>query len=447
MKIARPLWVKGVFMTPQHFQQQAFWSHYCDERVARMASADPWGVYRASFDKEALLMGRLKPDVLRVRLPDGTSIDTDVSDWLPSARSLNDAPEGNSEITVSIGLPMYDAQSNCIEGDRASARPRRFLREDLHVADIHGDSTEEMAVERHALGLLFDFEPQNDYVTCPVARLVRNSQGRFEVDETFVPPSLVISASSHLVEYLNRLLEILAAKSLSLAARRKQRSDQVADYDVADVGMLWLLHCVNTAWPELDRMAQAPDQHPERLYTVMARLAGALLALAPDETLKSIPSYDHEALGATFAGLDRLIRRLLDNAIPSSVVPITLEKIRPTLWSGHINDERLVEKTDYYLAVRTDLPASDALEQLQRLCKVGAPDDVQRIINSALSGIPLQFAQRLPVAMPVRADSHYFALDTRHPAFKSMMSARACQIYVPVSLPDVSVELYGVLPA
>jgi type VI secretion system protein ImpJ len=40
MKITRPLWAKGVFMTPQHFQQQAMWNQFADERLARMASPD-----------------------------------------------------------------------------------------------------------------------------------------------------------------------------------------------------------------------------------------------------------------------------------------------------------------------------------------------------------------------------------------------------------------------
>jgi hypothetical protein len=50
MKITRPLWAKGVFMTPQHFQQQAMWNQFADERIARMISADPWGLSRVVFD-------------------------------------------------------------------------------------------------------------------------------------------------------------------------------------------------------------------------------------------------------------------------------------------------------------------------------------------------------------------------------------------------------------
>jgi type VI secretion system protein ImpJ len=53
---------------------------------------------------------------------------------------------------------------------------------------------------------------------------------------------------------------------------------------------------------------------------------------------------------------------------------------------------------------------------------------------------------RLPAAIPVRIENQYFALDSAHPAFKRMVDAHACQFYIPASIPDVSLELYAVLP-
>ncbi len=447
MKITRPLWAKGVFMTPQHFQQQALWGQFADERVARIASPDPWGVSRVAFDTQALSINRLQLAALDLRLPDGTFIDTETADRLPAARDLGDVPTQVEAVVVLAGLPLVDAQGgNCIEEDQKPARPRRFVREYLQVADIHGEGKEELSVERHALALLFDFEKHGDYVTCPVGRLVRNTQGRFEIDPAFVPPCLLLSASTRLTERMNRLSEILSAKSASLAVRRRERSDQIADYAVADVSLFWLLHSVNSNWPDLARLAQAPDQHPERLYGVLARLAGALLTFSTTETLQAIPAYDHRAPEPVFAELESLIRTLLDTVIPSRVIPVTLERIRPTAWMGQIKDERLVDGADYYLSVQSGLPAHTLLEQLPRLCKAGAPDEVEQIVNSALLGIPLRAMSRLPAAIPIRIENQYFALDSAHPAFKRMAAARACQFYVPASIPDVSLELYAVLP-
>lgn len=448
MKITRPLWAKGIFMAPQHFQQQGLWDRFCDDQGARLACADAWGVVRVAFDRQALSVDRVQATMLALRLPDGTWIDTDIADRLPAARHLGEVPVSADAVTVRVGLPLYDPQGgNCVDDGERPARPRRFVREYQAVVDLNGEGQDELSVERHALALLFDNEPHDDYVTCPVGRFVRNTQGRFEWDPAFVPPCLMLSASDLLVARMQRLAEILAAKSASLAQRRKERSDQIADFAVADVSLFWLLHSVNTTWPALARLCQAPDQPPERLYAVLAGLAGALLTFSMTETLVSIPAYDHAAPEPVFAELETLIRGLLDTVIPSSVVPIALDHPRATLWSGQFNDPRLAEGADYYLAVRAAMPAHELLELLPRLCKIGAPDEVQHIVNSALPGIPLRPVSRLPAAIPVRIENHYFALDGTHRAFKAMVAAHACHIYVPASLPEVSLELYAVLPA
>src|SRR5450830_465197 len=136
MKITRPLWAPGIFMTPQHFQQQAMWEQFSDERVARIASPDPWGLIRVDVDVQALQINRLQLTTLEVRLPDGTYIDTATADVLPPTRSLDDVDASKVAFDILIGLPLRDAQGgNCIEACDKPARPRRFLREYVQVAD------------------------------------------------------------------------------------------------------------------------------------------------------------------------------------------------------------------------------------------------------------------------------------------------------------------------
>jgi type VI secretion system protein ImpJ len=137
MKITRPLWAQGIFMTPQHFQQQALWDRYADEHIARMASPVPWGVVRVELDTQALSISRLTVNTLALRLPDGTIVDTDTADLTPPARTLDDVPAQQESVVVLIGLALVDAQGgNCVETGERPARPRRFLREYLEIADL-----------------------------------------------------------------------------------------------------------------------------------------------------------------------------------------------------------------------------------------------------------------------------------------------------------------------
>lgn len=447
MRIDKPLWSEGVGLRQHHLQQQERWISFAHRQFASAAIAEGWGSLGVTFDEEVLRTGRLKVSHLQLRFPDGTPIDSAVADSLPPARDLAQSVPGDIEsVVVLAALPLLNATgNNCRIDETSLARPRRSYREFVKVADLNGTSEVEIATERHAVRLLFDFEPHADDTVCAIARLTRGASGQFEVDPGYVPPCLTLAGHLLHIERVKRLADILQAKSAALGARKSERIDDVAEYGVADVSLFWLLHSIHTYWPQLRFFATHPNQPPERLYGVLAELASVLMTFSTGAQLVDIPVYDHACAHEIFAKLETLIRDLLDAIIPSRVVAIGLTRKSPTTWTGQFHDERLCSGADYYLSVNAALAPFDLVEQLPRLCKIGAPDDVEHIVNSALAGIPLKAIQRVPAAIPVRLDNHYFALDANDPAHARMLAARTCQIYLPTTVPEASLELYAVL--
>jgi type VI secretion system protein ImpJ len=448
MRIDKPLWHEGLILTQQHFQQQDRWAGFAMQQLASAALAEPWGALGVEIDEKALATGRLKLTRLKLRFPDGTPVDTTVADTIPPARDLTQGvPADLQSVVVLAALALPDANGNNCRFDEVTlARPRRAYREFVKVTDLNGTGESEIAVERHAVRLLFDFESHADDTVCAVARLTRSTSGQFQVDHRFVPPCLTLASHTLHIERINRLADILQAKSLALGARRSERIEQVAEYGVADVQLFWLLHCIHAAWPQLRLYASHPNRSPEHLYVTLAQLASALMTFSTLSQLTDIPAYDHARADEVFAKLESMIRDLLDAIIPSRVVSIGLTRKTPTTWTGQFLDERIVgDAADWYLSVNAPMPAFELVEQFPRLCKIGAPDDVEHIINSALLGIPLKTVQRVPAAIPVRLDNQYFALDSTSTAHAKMLAARACQIYLPASVPDAALELYAVL--
>ncbi|MBF2033857.1 type VI secretion system baseplate subunit TssK, partial [Yersinia pestis] len=88
MKIERPLWARGILVSPQQFQQQASWEAWTNECIAQMAVMHPWGVLQATFELDALAQGRLKAARLHVRFQDGVLVDTECADVLPPTLTL-----------------------------------------------------------------------------------------------------------------------------------------------------------------------------------------------------------------------------------------------------------------------------------------------------------------------------------------------------------------------
>jgi len=198
MKIYRPLWEDGAALAPQQFQQQARWSEHVASMVARMGISHPWGVIAAEFDDAALALSRLNATRLVVRFQDGTLVDTNLADNLPPVCDVSIAASSEA-VDVVVALPLMSASGGNLDNGQDSERPRRWKAERVVVQELAGHESGELAILRHALTLRLSSQENTAYLTCPVARLVRNAQGQWSRDPDFIPPMLSISASPLLI--------------------------------------------------------------------------------------------------------------------------------------------------------------------------------------------------------------------------------------------------------
>ncbi|WP_163021107.1 type VI secretion system baseplate subunit TssK, partial [Pseudomonas viridiflava] len=205
MKIDRPLWAAGALLCPQQFQQQTRWETWVSEQLAHISLAHPWGVQSVGFDPDALRLGKLKATRLRVRMPDGTWVDTDHVDPLPPALELARLlADSDQDAILHLALPLEHANgNNCLfEGGRAD-RPMRYRQSWREVQDVYADEMQSIGVLEHALSLRLHSQDNADYLTCPVARLVRDGQGSWSLDTAYVPPLLSFAGHAGLLSQLD----------------------------------------------------------------------------------------------------------------------------------------------------------------------------------------------------------------------------------------------------
>ncbi|MHA0873818.1 type VI secretion system baseplate subunit TssK [Enterobacter pasteurii] len=443
MKIFRPLWEDGAFLAPQQFQQQAIWDAHMADTVARMGLAQPWGVVAAEFDDSLLALSRLNATRLTVRFPDGTLIDTDLSDNLPPVCDLSAASDRTS-VDIVLALPLLSANGGNLDDGSDSERPRRWKAERVTVQELAGHERSELAVLRHSLTLRMAHQENAAYLTCPVTRLVRDAQGLWRRDSSFIPPLLALSACPALVCDLSDLLHRLQARRQRLMSMRRESNARLADFAVADVSLFWLLNALNSAEPVLAELLAVPDRHPELVYRELARLAGSLLTFSLEHDTRDIPAYRHDAPEQVFPPLLSLLDKLLEASLPSRVVSIELKQ-DGVMWRGALHDARLREGADFWLSVRSAMPAHELQTKFPQLCKAGSPDDVSEVVNVALSGMVIRPVTHVPAAIPLRLENQYFALDLSTDAARAMLDVGNCTFYTPASLGEVKLELFAVL--
>ena len=441
----RILWGEGLFLRPQHFQQQALFVESTIAQSLRQTHGNPWGIRQTSIDADALRGGMLRLNVLEMVFQDGTQVAAPAGNPLPLARNLADIPQIGTQTVLYACLPALNAfGGNSAETDGATARPARYLLSRNLTSDLYTDALEAEVTCLHAnIRLMLEEENRDGHFCVAVGRITKNANGTWDIDHGFIPPLLEIAGSMHLNMLTRRLLDILLIKSQALAASHRERVKSVVEYGTSDIASFWLLHTVNRNFPLLNHFAAMPT-HPEALYELMAQLCGELMTFSSELTLADIPAYKHENLTTVFDRLDTLIRELLETVVSSRYALIPLDNTKPSFFVGRLDSERLVENVDYYLSVSSELPTTQILDMIPLKLKAGSPDDVEKILNSALPGVRLAHATQTPVALPVRVGNHYFILEPQGQIFERMRKARSICIYVPQALLELKLELFAV---
>ena len=202
---------------------------------------------------------------------------------------------------------------------------------------------------------------------------------------------------------------------------------------------------MNSYLPELDHIWKVRRGHPDVLFRAMLRLAGALTTFALNESVRDLPDYDHNALGKSFTVLDERIRALLEIVRQSKCIAIPLLPIERFIWSGTFADERQLEASQFIISVSTPIPVDELIAKFPRLAKVSAPDELGRLVRSALPGLGLRHLSSVPSSVPLNLSCQYFALSPSGPLWEHILQARSLSVFVPGDIADPKMELLTVL--
>ncbi|AOJ75265.1 type VI secretion protein [Burkholderia ubonensis] len=442
---AKVLWGEGLFLRPQHFQRQ---DAYHEARLFESIQAiQPynWGVRTVRFDRDALGSNVLRLAELSLVFPDGALYAAPQADDLPPPVALDTLPEGINEFVFYLALhPLRENGAN-YNDDPATGFTTRFVSEQTSVADNFTDAAEaDVTFLKTQVKLIAHSEPRDQLLSVPLVRVRRTATSGFEIDDSFVPPCLAIEASPILHQRLRQLIDALQAKVNALYGFHREPSKNIIEFRSGDIASFWLLHTANAAFATLAHLHQHAALHPERLFQELLRLAGQLMTFSKGYTLADLPAYRHDDPGPGFARLDLILRELLDTVISTRYFAITLDEVRPSFHLGRLDSGKIDEKTAFYLAVSADLPSVELVEAVPARFKVGAPDDVDKLVLSAMPGVRLAYTPQVPPAIPVRPGACYFALDSRGALYERMLQAQSAMIYAPTGINDLKFELIAV---
>jgi type VI secretion system protein ImpJ len=442
---SKVLWGEGLLLRPQHFQQQDQYHEHRLHEGIKAVHPYAWGVDRLQVDRDSLADNVLRILDLSLRFQDGELFDAPGIDELPPTIDLSLLLQSQQSVTYYAALPAFKPFSGNFAQPGQATNTARFVQANKETPDLYTQAAPvQLAYLKRTVRIVSEFEPRDSYVHFPLLRLRRATTGGFEVDGSFVPPSLSLAAAPALFLQLRRLLDALQAKVSAMYGHQREPSRNVVEFRSGDMSSFWLLHTASSAYAALTHHFNHPALHPERLFEQLLGVAGGLMTFSKSWTLADLPTYQHNDPGPSFAKLHQIIRELLDTVISSKYFAIVLNEVRPSYHLGMLDSGKIDERTTFYVAVSADVPALELVDVVPLRLKIGAPDDVEKCVLSALPGVRLQYAPQLPAAVPVRPDTCYFTLEAKGQMYERMLQAQSISIYVPSGIKELKLELLAV---
>ena len=203
----KPVWAEGMYLGPHHFQVQSRYFEDSLNFVTANLWRDAYGFAGLEIDNDALRNGTLTLTHAHGLFEDGLAFDLPGSDPAPPPREFRAlfSPVAD-HLTMHLALPANLSEGRNTSLDNGAAAPTRYQSTEQILPDENtGRDEKPIKVGRKNLQLLGEAEVTDQLVSLPVIRIVRDGSGRFEVDQSFVPPCLSISASGYLTGMLRRL--------------------------------------------------------------------------------------------------------------------------------------------------------------------------------------------------------------------------------------------------
>jgi type VI secretion system protein ImpJ len=436
----RVIWSEGLFLQPQHFQQQdRYFERYVENRSAALIPHS-WGFTEIEFERDFLKLGKVALRRLSGVFPDGTPFRLPDDDPLPAPIDIGpDIRDQRLHLAVPLRRP---GELEVRRGAAAEDLTRMDVRE-VQAANAAGTG-EPATLEVGALRtrLLLDSASTEAYASVPLAHVVEcRADQQVILDENFIPTVLQVRASSRLAAIAAELLALFHQRGEALggrvAATGRGAASELADF--------LMLQAINRYQPVLAHLVDGGVAHPEALYQFCVAAAGEFATFTTTaKRPPRFPGYRHEHLRESFDPVVLSIRDSMNIAMTPIAVSIPLEKRKFGVSLARVPDRSLFSSAVFVLAARADGPAENVRQRFPAQIKVAPAETIGDLVRQGLPGIPVVAIPVAPRQIPFHAGYAYFELDQTHELWDQLKDSGGVAVYVSGEFPGLAMELWAI---
>lgn len=437
---SRVVWTEGLFLQPQHLQQQERRLEQLHALHTAERAPLSWGFAELEIDETALALGKLVLNRARGTLPDGTQFDIPRVDPAPGPL---DVPADARDEFIVLALPWARADAVDFANDDDPANMARHRIEDVEVRDtaLPGERWAQIQVGRPRFRLLPTSRGTDGFVCLGVAQVLeRRADNTIVLHRDYLAPVVRIGAAAGLQSMAQDVLGLLHQRGEVLA----QRLAHPGRGGVAEIAEVLNLQAINRHEPVFAHFAVQPALHPEVLYRAMVSLAGDLATFdAPRRRVAQFAPYRHDDLRASFASVVNELRRLLSLVLEQGAVPIELQPRSYGVRVAIIRDLSLLKSASFVLAASAQMPLETLRTRFPAQVKVGPAERIRDLVNFQLPGIALNALPVAPRQIPFHAGFAYFELDRGGELWRELEKSGGLALHTAGEFPGLELECWA----
>ncbi|MFV2058262.1 MAG: type VI secretion system baseplate subunit TssK [Thiohalomonadales bacterium] len=435
------IWSEGLFIRPQHFQQQDRYIEYLvDSRCSSLHAFD-WGITVLEIDHELLSLGKFAIVHCKGIMPDGTVFNIPEDAPVPAPLSV---PIDLHNELLYLTLPIRRQGSTETEVKDSNGSMARYQSMEVDVDDNNAGQHQCATVQvgQLRLRLMLESEDRSRFNHLRIARVIETRKDKgILLDNSFIPTCLHCSANAELVGYLTELLGLLAARSGELAGR----VTEAGRGGVAEFSDFLMLQLLNKYLPLMRHLASIPALHPQTFYQNIIQIAGELATFTSKTKLTpEFSIYHHNNLESSFVSVMQELRRSLSIASTPMAIAVTMAEPQYGVRVARIEDSALIQQAQFVLAVKAELRQEVLQNQFPSQVKIAPVENIRQMISSALPGIEIRLLPVAPRQIPFHAGFTYFELDRNSHYWDKLSQSNAFAIHLSGDFPGLELEFWAI---
>lgn len=435
------VWSEGMFLRPQHFQQQdRYITHLIHGKCQPLANYG-WGFTSISLDQGLLKIGKIALTSCRGIFPDGTPFNFPEDDALPLP--LDVPPDSYNEM-VYLMLPLQRPGAIETDNDQIPDSLARYRTATLDIRDVNSgfESKAPVQVGEFKARLELHGKERSGYVCLGIGRILeKQADQNVLLDEQYIPPTLNCLAIGRLNGFIREIQGLLNARGEALS----ERVNQSGHGGVAEISDFLLLQLANRFQPLFTHFTQCSGLHPEEFYRQAVQLAGELSTFfLPGKRPAAVAPYDHDDLQSTFNSVMDELRQLLNMVSVPLAVRIPLSKPKFGIYAAVKPDNALLASAVFVLAIYAQVPAEHLRTNFPRQIKIGPIEDIQQLVGSALPGISIAPLPVAPRQIPFHAGFTYFELNKHNELWQKLMTSGGIAFHIGGNFPGLELEFWAI---